>query len=62
MSSAFEDSNFPVLLVTKGELWLLLSSAGDHKRITTGLRGSQADGELRVGREQGKWKLANMEA
>lgn len=34
---------------------------GDRKSIGPRLRGSQADSEFRIGREQGKWKFANME-
>ena len=62
MSSVFEDSDFQLLLITEGRT---VASAhfckGDRESIGPGLRGSQGDGELRIGREQGKWKLANME-
>lgn len=62
VSSAFEDSNFQMLLITEGRT---VASAcfckGDHKSIGPGLGGSLADSELRIGREQGKWKLASME-
>lgn len=62
VSSAFEDSSFQMLLITEGRT---VASAyfceGDHKSVVAGLRGSLADGELRIGREQGKWKLASRE-
>lgn len=62
VSSAFADSSFQMLFISEGRSVASVHSCeGDSKRIIPGLRGSQADGEFRIGRARGKWKLANTE-
>lgn len=61
MSAAFEDVKFQMLLITQGRAVASVRLQGGQQEHHPGLRGSQADGELKIGRQRGKWKLASME-